>query len=110
MNSGEAYIPKGMAVDSIIGCLGEEIGRDEKTGIITIKTKAGRIIMADLMDDNKIMRPKTQAYLRAIKKPEEMDIVALGMAKEGFDWIYCEHVLTIGFRNSMTEVVQIIAK
>ena len=112
VNSGEAYIPKGMAVDSIIGCLGEEIGRDEKTGIITMKTKAGRIIkMADLVDDNKIMRPKTQAYLRAIKKPEEMDIiVALGMAKEGFDWIYCEHVLTIGFRNSMTEVVQIIGR
>ncbi|MEG2268725.1 MAG: helicase-related protein, partial [Acinetobacter sp.] len=112
VNSGEAHIDKGMAVDAIISCLGEEIGRDEKTGIITIKTKAGRIIkMADLVDDNKIMRPKTQAYLRAIKKPEEMDIiVALGMAKEGFDWIYCEHVLTIGFRNSMTEVVQIIGR
>ena len=37
-------------------------------------------------------------------------IVALGMAKEGFDWPYCEHVLTIGYRSSMTEVVQIIGR
>lgn len=112
VNSLEAHIEKGLAVDEIISCLGEEVSREESTGIITIKTKSGRIIkMADLVDDNKIMRPKTQAYLRNIKNADEMDIiVALGMAKEGFDWVYCEHVLTIGFRNSMTEVVQIIGR
>ena len=32
------------------------------------------------------------------------------MAKEGFDWPYCEHVLTIGYRSSLTEVVQIIGR
>jgi hypothetical protein len=25
-------------------------------------------------------------------------IIALGMAKEGFDWIWCEHALTVGYR------------
>lgn len=112
VNSGEAHLVKGLAVDAILSCLGEEVARDENTGIITVKTKKGRtILVADLVDENKIMRPKTQAYLRNIKSRDEMDIiVALGMAKEGFDWVYCEHVLTIGFRNSMTEVVQIIGR
>jgi len=32
-------------------------------------------------------------------------IVALGMAKEGFDWIWCEHALTVGYRSSFTEIV-----
>ena len=37
-------------------------------------------------------------------------IIALGMAKEGFDWIWCEHALTIGYRSSLTEIVQIIGR
>ncbi len=36
--------------------------------------------------------------------------LALGMAKEGFDWIWCEHALTIGYRSSLTEIVQIIGR
>ena len=41
----------------------------------------------------------------------DMDIIiALGMAKEGFDWIWCEHALTIGYRSSLTEIVQIIGR
>ncbi len=32
------------------------------------------------------------------------------MAKEGFDWIWCEHALTVGYRGSLTEVVQIIGR
>ncbi len=37
-------------------------------------------------------------------------IIALGMAKEGFDWPYCEHALTVGYRSSLTEIVQIIGR
>src|SRR5262249_14230865 len=37
-------------------------------------------------------------------------IIALGMAKEGFDWIWCEHALTVGYRSSLTEIVQIIGR
>ena len=32
------------------------------------------------------------------------------MAKEGFDWIWCEHALTVGYRSSLTEIVQIIGR
>lgn len=37
-------------------------------------------------------------------------IIALGMAKEGFDWIWCEHALTVGYRASLTEIIQIIGR
>ena len=32
------------------------------------------------------------------------------MAKEGSDWIWCEHALAVGYRNSLTENVQIIGR
>jgi hypothetical protein len=48
---------------------------------------------------------------RRIQIRYRMDIIiALGMAKEGFDWIWCEHALTIGYRSSLTEIVQIIGR
>jgi hypothetical protein len=52
-----------------------------------------------------------------LKNPSHKDnrdyvdiIIALGMAKEGFDWIWCEHALTVGYRSSLTEIVQIIGR
>ena len=49
--------------------------------------------------------------LRDIRSRDDVDmIIALGMAKEGFDWIWCEHALTVGYRGSLTEVFQIIGR
>ena len=49
--------------------------------------------------------------MREIKSAEDIDIIiALGMAKEGFDWPFCEHALTIGYRGSLTEIIQIIGR
>ena len=113
VNSGEAAVDKYSAVDHIIDTLGEFVEKDRETGIITVKAHDGRLLkLADLVDDRKTSdRSLIQTYLRNIKSRDDMDIiVALGMAKEGFDWPYCEHVLTIGYRSSMTEVVQIIGR
>ena len=33
----------------------------------------------------------------------------LAWLKEGFDWIWCEHALTVGYRSSLTEIIQISA-
>ena len=56
-------------------------------------------------------RDRVQEYLRNIKSADDIDlIIALGMAKEGFDWPYCEHALTVGYRGSLTEVIQIIGR
>ena len=63
------------------------------------------------MDDDANRRDRVVGYLRKMEKPEDMDlIIALGMAKEGFDWKFCEHALTVGYRGSLTEVIQIIGR
>ncbi|MCS5960630.1 hypothetical protein LNP74_16580 [Klebsiella pneumoniae subsp. pneumoniae] len=54
---------------------------------------------------------KPKRFLRDIKHEDDIDIIiALGMAKEGFDWSFGEYALTVGYRNSLTEIVQIIGR
>ena len=73
----------------------------------------GRSVSLDLVDDP----PKRDRVSAALKDPAQKNnrdhvdiIIALGMAKEGFDWIWCEHALTVGYRSSLTEIVQIIGR
>lgn len=99
-------------VDEIIKCLGKEVSTDYDTTVKTIRTKDGRLIkVADLVEDTPKDRSALQTYLRNMNKAEDMDIIiALGTAKEGFDWQWCDYCLTIGVRGSLTEVVQIIGR
>lgn len=113
VNSGESTKDKHAEVDAILDVIGEVQQQEPDTGIYRVRRKAdGKILrVANLVDDNPAERPKVQAYLRNIHSADDMDIIiALGMAKEGFDWPFCEHVLTIGYRSSMTEIVQIIGR
>lgn len=113
VNSGESTKDKHAEVDAILDALGEVKLQEPDTGIYRVKRKSdGKLLrVANLVDDNPAERPKVQAYLRNIDSADDMDIIiALGMAKEGFDWPFCEHVLTIGYRSSMTEIVQIIGR
>ncbi|MEQ0107797.1 DEAD/DEAH box helicase [Klebsiella sp. JN_Kp124] len=113
VNSGESTKDKHAEVDAILDALGEVKLQEPDTGIYRVKRKSdGKLLrVANLVDDNPAERPKVQAYLRNIHSADDMDIIiALGMAKEGFDWPFCEHVLTIGYRSSMTEIVQIIGR
>ena len=95
--------------------LGTWRGTDEATGFHLIETAAGNTIkVADLVDDDPAKRERVSS---ALKRPEgrtdrnHVDIIiALGMAKEGFDWIWCEHALTVGYRSSLTEIIQIIGR
>jgi hypothetical protein len=111
VNSGESTKDKYGEVDHILDALGDVEVQDSRTGIVTVRHSSGkRLKVADLVTDTPIRRD-VQEYLRNVTKPEDVDvIIALGMAKEGFDWPFCEHVLTIGYRNSMTEIVQIIGR
>ena len=86
--------------------------KDYNTGIYHIRTKDGRLLkVADLVEDTLKDRNMVQSYLKNIKKADDMDIIiALGTAKEGFDWQWCETCLTIGVRGSLTEVIQIIGR
>src|SRR5690606_8521633 len=87
--------------------------QDTETGVMYVKSKrSGRILkIADLVNDIQKERDKITAYLRGVKTPDDIDmIIALGMAKEGFDWPFCQHALTIGYRGSLTEIIQIIGR
>jgi hypothetical protein len=89
------------------------VKQDAETGVIYVKRKGdGKVLkVADLVEDNAKDRDKMVDYLRNIKTVDDMDlIIALGMAKEGFDWPYCEHALTVGYRGSLTETIQIIGR
>lgn len=99
-------------VKQIIDLIGSFIEEDYNTNIITVKTKDGRLLkVADLVNDDADHRNHVQGYLQRMKKPSDVDvIIAMGMAKEGFDWEWCEHCLTIGVRGSLTEIVQIIGR
>lgn len=112
VNSGESTKDKYIEVDSIIDHIGEIIDVDPETNIIQVKRKDGRIIkVADLVNDNPIEREKTINFLRQVQTVDDVDlIIALGMAKEGFDWSFCEHALTVGYRGSLTEIIQIIGR
>ena len=115
VNSAETPMEKTVQVDTILdqiaGGDASRVDRDAVTGFYRVVCPDGRVLkIADLVDDSPY-RDQVLESLRHVTAREDLDlIVALGMAKEGFDWIWCEHVLTVGYRNSMTEVVQIIGR
>lgn len=111
VNSMESTGAKLDEVDKILDVIGDVQSRDPDTGIYRVKTRDDKILfVADLVTDD-AQRINVLNYLRNIKSANEMDIIiALGMAKEGFDWPWCEHVLTIGYRASLTEIIQIIGR
>jgi superfamily II DNA or RNA helicase len=113
VNSGESTKDKEKEVGFILDAIGEITHQDSETGVIYIKRYTdGRIIkVADLVNDNSKDREKISTYLRNMSALDDMDlIIALGMAKEGFDWPYCENALTVGYRGSLTEIIQIIGR
>src|SRR6185312_4573881 len=115
VNSRESTRDKIKEVEEILGTLGEWQGADPATGFQLVKTPEGRVLrIADLVDDDASRRDKVSAALKDPAQKFNRDhvdiIIALGMAKEGFDWIWCEHALTVGYRASLTEVVQIIGR
>ena len=115
VNSRESTKDKIREVEHIIEALGDWEGTDSATGFQLIKTADGRTLrIADLVDDDPGKRDKVAAALKDPAHKNNRDhvdiIIALGMAKEGFDWIWCEHALTVGYRASLTEIVQIIGR
>ena len=114
VNSRESTKDKVKEAENIMEELGEWQHRDPDTGFQILKTQDGRILkVADLVNDG----PEREQVANSLKDNnmkvdrDHVDIIiALGMAKEGFDWIWCEHALTVGYRASLTEVVQIIGR
>ena len=112
VNAAESVMEKYDEVNHIIRVLGEYETTDAETGFLLIRQPNGEVLkVADLVDDDPRTRDKVIGSLRKAKDRDAVDVnIALGMAKEGFDWIWCEHALTVGYRSSLTEVVQIIGR
>lgn len=115
VNSRESTKDKIREVEHIIEELGDWQGTDPETGFQLVKTSSGKVLrIADLVDDDASKRDRVSAALKDSSQKNNRDhvdiIIALGMAKEGFDWIWCEHALTVGYRSSLTEIVQIIGR
>lgn len=120
--SAEAFGEKNDEVGRILDLIGRHIGVEDGTGFDLIRTPDGRVLkVADLVNDGPGREGVKAALSREIRRPDgkrddaadraKVDIIiALGMAKEGFDWVWCEHALTIGYRASLTEIVQIIGR
>ncbi|WKN28901.1 DEAD/DEAH box helicase [Apilactobacillus kunkeei] len=111
VNSAESTKDKYEEVGHIQDAIGKYLEKDEKTGLDLIERKSdGKVLkVADLVTEDN--REKVQEYLRNINSVDDLDIIiALGMAKEGFDWPWAEYALTIGYRGSLTEIVQIIGR
>lgn len=118
VNSRETPKDKLVQADEIMSTLGTWQGKDPATGFDLVRRTDGTVLkVANLVDDD---GPKRDRVMASLKAPgpagangnrDYVDIIlALGMAKEGFDWIWCEHALTIGYRNSLTEIIQIIGR
>lgn len=115
VNSRESTQDKFREVDDILGALGTWEGTDPETGFQLVRTPSQKLLrIADLVDDEPLKRSKVVQALTDPAQKNNRDhvdiIIALGMAKEGFDWIWCEHALTVGYRASLTEIVQIIGR
>ena len=113
VNSRESTKDKDNEVDEIYDLIGKHIKLDYKTGVdyIERKTDGKMLKVINLVDDDAHLRKSRVDYLSKLKSVDDLDIIiALGMAKEGFDWAWCEHALTIGYRGSLTEIVQIIGR
>jgi len=115
VNSRESTKDKIKEVEHILGKMGEWQGTDPATGFQLVKIPSGKVLrIADLVEDDPARRDRVVAALKDPTQKFNRDyvdiIIALGMAKEGFDWIWCEHALTVGYRSSLTEIVQIIGR
>lgn len=115
VNSSESTKEKYDEVDRVMDVISD--GGDvhqNSDGIYEVNRPDGKqLLVADLVNEES--RDKVTSYLANITDDIEdlnkLDIIiALGMAKEGFDWPFAEYALTIGYRNSLTEIIQIIGR
>ncbi|WP_146592366.1 DEAD/DEAH box helicase [Puniceibacterium confluentis] len=115
VNARESLGDKIREAEDIMQALGTWKGADPNTGFQLVERPDGTVLkIADLVDDDGARRDRVIGSLKDSAHADDRDhvdiIIALGMAKEGFDWIWCEHALTVGYRSSLTEIVQIIGR
>ncbi|MEG1686202.1 MAG: DEAD/DEAH box helicase family protein, partial [Bacteroides sp.] len=86
-------VDKWHQVKQIIDLCGNVVDHDYNKGLTFVETPDKRILkIVDLVDETAATRNIAQTYLQNMTKKEDVDIIiAMGTAKEGFDWEWCEH-------------------
>lgn len=111
-STGDKYSEVATILD-LIGTPDPELPRDPNRGGLYRRRRpdGSLVLVADLVEDEASERSPLQSYLQRNLGRDDLDIIiALGTAKEGFDWQWCEQCLTVGVRGSLTEVIQIIGR
>lgn len=83
---------------------------ESDTGLTSLCHKDGEFKIIDLVDEN--LRSEKKDYIGGIKDQRDaLDvIVALGMFKEGANWIWADRSIIVGARSSLVDVIQMIGR
>ena len=118
LTHGRAPRTRSSEVEHIIEELGEWQGSDPADWLPVGENRPTVTILkvADLVDDDADQaRKASRAALRdpggeVQSRPMWTSSSRLAWRRRAFDWIWCEHALTVGYRSSLTEIVQIIGR
>ncbi len=87
---------------------------EEASGLISLKQEAGRFRILDLVDSDRVQRSKKKSILNENSFKEDREflhaILAIGMFKEGANWIWADRSIIVGPRNSLVDVIQMIGR
>lgn len=98
--------------DAISDVIGDFVHYEESTGFAILRChKTGQHkVVVNLVEEGR-RRDLVMSSLRNKALLDRVDvIVALQMAKEGFDWPHAQTAITVGARGSLTELIQIIGR
>ena len=98
--------------EKIINCYQEAYGgkRGDSDGITTLKSDHGKTVILDLVDEE--LRGEKKDYTKGINEDKDTldSIIALGMFKEGADWVWADRSIIVGARGSLTDVIQMFGR
>lgn len=98
--------------DAISDVIGDFVHYEEDTGfaILRCHQTGQHKVVVNLVEEGR-RRDLVMSSLRNKALLDRVDvIVALQMAKEGFDWPHAQTAITVGARGSLTELIQIIGR
>lgn len=81
-------------------------------GVTVFHEDNNRFVILDLVDENN--RAEKKEFLSNSKLKEDSDaldaIIALGMFKEGANWVWANRVIIVGARSSLVDVIQMVGR
>lgn len=78
-------------------------------GLTSLICKNNEFKICDLVNEDK--RSEKKDYISGINNKDDLDaIIALGMFKEGANWIWADRSIIVGPRTSLVDVIQMIGR